>query len=293
MEIESSNRPAHERLREQSIFRSSMIEIGVFRAGPRSGLFGWQAPPGHYAIAFPQTSVRIRPTHAPAFVTDRSLVTLYEPDDTYERSLVDPAGDLCTFLSPAPSVARDFAARAGITTGGVRLFRSAFEYCPADTFRRHRRLVRRLMSRSETPSTEWVEEEALAILDGIAEHAARRAPEAGVSAASRRSATRAREYLACHYAEAPSLERVAQVAGCSPYHLCRTFRHLFGTTVHRYCTTLALRAAHDRITDSGQRLLDIALELGFTSHSHMTAAFRQEFGVPPSSLRTAAAVPVP
>ena len=281
--------PASERLREQRIFHSPLIDLGVFHADAGSGLFGPQASPGHFTIAFPETSVRIRPSHGRAFVTDRNLVTLYEPADTYERGLVDPRGDRCTFLSPEPAVAQEFAEHAGLTDGDGRLFRQAFERCPAPSFARQRNLVRRLRQGDGLPAA-TVEEEALAILDGVAAHSvdARRASPKPVNPAARRHVHRAQEYLATHYALAPGLSDIAAAAGCSPYHLSRVFRRHFGTTLHRYRTGLAIRDAYDQIVRTDRRLLDIALDLGFASHSHFSGAFVSVFGIVPSSLRRSA-----
>lgn len=280
---------ARERLRRQRVFQSPLVDIGVFRAPPHSDLFGAQQPPGHFAVAFPETSVRIRPPHGPAFVTDRNLVTLYEPEDSYDRGLVDPRGDHCTFIVPAPEIARQFAERARLTSRNGRVFGRAFELCSPTTFRRHRRLIHGLVDGKALPDA-TVEEEALRVLDGVAERSAavvgrsgRRRPGPG----ARRSALRAREYLACHYAEAPGLSDIADAAGCSPYYLSRAFRQQFGTTLHRYRTDLALRDAYDRILATDDRLLEIALDLGFASHSHFSDVFRRRFAQRPSSLRRA------
>ena len=43
--------------------------------------------------------------------------------------------------------------------------------------------------------------------------------------------------------------------------------------------------AVDRLEERPESLTDLALELGYSSHSHFTLAFRREFGVPPSLWR--------
>jgi AraC-like DNA-binding protein len=40
-----------------------------------------------------------------------------------------------------------------------------------------------------------------------------------------------------------------------------------------------------RATEPRASLTELALDLGFSSHSHLTAAFHREFGVPPSEAR--------
>jgi AraC-like DNA-binding protein len=39
------------------------------------------------------------------------------------------------------------------------------------------------------------------------------------------------------------------------------------------------------VLDSKRDFTDIGLQLGFSSHSHFSAAFRQAFGASPSALR--------
>lgn len=92
------------------------------------------------------------------------------------------------------------------------------------------------------------------------------------------------EAIAKHYERPWSLEDLAALAGVSVYHLCRTFRARTGLTVHRYRNRLRLRAALARLAGPVD-LTELALDLGFSSHSHFTAAFRAEFGIPPSRVR--------
>jgi AraC family transcriptional regulator len=49
-----------------------------------------------------------------------------------------------------------------------------------------------------------------------------------------------------------------------------------------------LRAALDEVLASSRGITDIGIGLGFSSHSHFTAAFRRAFGVTPSGLRRGA-----
>jgi hypothetical protein len=58
-----------------------------------------------------------------------------------------------------------------------------------------------------------------------------------------------------------------------------------GVTLHGYVAGLRLRAALEELAKGCPDLGLLALELGFSSHSHFSAAFRQEFGRPPSAAR--------
>jgi len=49
-----------------------------------------------------------------------------------------------------------------------------------------------------------------------------------------------------------------------------------------------MAAALDQVVDTSRDLAAIGVDLGFSSHSHFTAAFRTCFGVTPSTLRRSA-----
>jgi AraC-like DNA-binding protein len=95
-------------------------------------------------------------------------------------------------------------------------------------------------------------------------------------------AVRAR--LAGNPATPVRLEQIADWVGCSPYYLSRVFRAETGQPVHRYVTRLRLLGALERLPECDD-LSTLARDLGFSSHSHFTAAFRSEFGLTPSAFR--------
>jgi len=71
---------------------------------------------------------------------------------------------------------------------------------------------------------------------------------------------------------------------CSPYQLCRNFHRQTGFTLTEFRHSLRLRTALERLR-SRSGITEIALDLGYTSHSHFTAAFRNYFGITPSRFR--------
>ena len=95
----------------------------------------------------------------------------------------------------------------------------------------------------------------------------------------------ARELIQRRYREPLHLEQIAKAVHMSACHLARVFRQQTGVPVHRYLMRLRLRAALEVAGDGARDLSALALEVGFSSHSHFTAAFRQEFGTTPSALR--------
>lgn len=92
------------------------------------------------------------------------------------------------------------------------------------------------------------------------------------------------DYIDEHVTEGLSVELLAARAGFSPWHFCRVFQWGVGYSVMGYVRGRRLAfAAHE--LGSGRRILDIALEYGFETHSGFSKAFRRHFGCPPETYR--------
>ena len=91
--------------------------------------------------------------------------------------------------------------------------------------------------------------------------------------------------LATRFAEDLTLDDIARSVHCSAFHLGRIFRRQTGLSIHQYRHRLRLYAALDRIHAGADDLTGLALDLGFSSHSHFTDAFCRAFGLPPSVCR--------
>jgi AraC family transcriptional regulator len=91
--------------------------------------------------------------------------------------------------------------------------------------------------------------------------------------------------LAASPGENWTLGALAKRVHSSPFHLARSFRALAGVPLHRYQLRARMAAALREVLDTSRELTAIALDLGFSSHSHFTATFRRTFGAAPSALR--------
>lgn len=105
------------------------------------------------------------------------------------------------------------------------------------------------------------------------------------AAAAHRAVERARELLAADPAADRSLREVAVAVACSPFHLARCFRRATGLGLHAYRTQLRMALALQRLAEGEPALIQLALDLGYASHSHFSAVFRAFHGVPPSRAR--------
>ncbi|HEY4591516.1 MAG TPA: helix-turn-helix transcriptional regulator, partial [Thermoanaerobaculia bacterium] len=123
------------------------------------------------------------------------------------------------------------------------------------------------------------------VLKGDAEDP-RCSPARRESSRARRSyAEDAKALLQHRFRERLQLDDIARALYVSPYHLCRRFREEVGVPIHSYLNRLRLREALEPIAEGTADLSGLAFELGFSSHSHFTAAFRKELGMSPREVR--------
>lgn len=119
------------------------------------------------------------------------------------------------------------------------------------------------------------------------QHASTRA----ATAAARRTLVDAARELLTGDPATLGLRQVAQRLGCSPYHLSRIFRRQTGMTLTRYRNSIRVHIALDAIEAGNANLADLAAELGFADHAHLTRTVRDECGHTPQALRQLLATP--
>ena len=82
-----------------------------------------------------------------------------------------------------------------------------------------------------------------------------------------------------------SMEELAAMASLSPFYYQRLFSRLVKKPPAEYIKLRRLAKATEALLQRDKRILDIALELGFTSHAHFTRAFKETFGMTPNAYR--------
>ena len=93
------------------------------------------------------------------------------------------------------------------------------------------------------------------------------------------------DHLETSFASDCSLERLSALVNLSPFHLLRLFKSYTGQTPRQFLLAQRLAAAADGLRRLEQRVIDIALDSGFSDLSHFNAAFRRCYGMPPTSYR--------
>ncbi len=94
------------------------------------------------------------------------------------------------------------------------------------------------------------------------------------------------EFIQRHLSEPLSVERLSRVSGLSPFHFHRRFRAYAGVNVARLIGLLRLRRASYQLAFQPRaRIIDIALDAGFSNPESFTRAFRRAYGQTPSAFR--------
>jgi AraC-like DNA-binding protein len=225
---------------------------------------------------------------------DTNQVVFFTRGSTYRVSHPADCGDRGTIFTVAPDVLidrlREFDSRIdGRATGTIPFVTGP---CDTDVFWRHRELVQRLKTGTATPlDPVWTDATALRLVDDVLKVAFRRT---AVPRRCRRETTHAnhadraeavKSLMAKRFCERVTLDEIARAVHVSPFHLARIFQKHAGMPLHRYLNRLRLRASLEKLVDGREDLTNLALTLGFSSHSHFTGAFRREFGRAPSSIR--------
>jgi AraC family transcriptional regulator len=225
---------------------------------------------------------------------DVNQAVFFSSDSTYRVSHPADCGDRGTIFTVSPRVLNDIVRELdpSIDDHPDQPFRFVTGPCDTRIFWRHRELVQRLESAKSNPLEPlWADVTALQLVADVLESAfvqhglprKKKRKDTNVDHAERAEA--AKTYLASRIGERVTLDDVAGAVHASPFHLARIFQEQTGVPVHRYLIQLRLRASLERLLDGADDITALALELGFSSHSHFTDAFRREFGRAPSDIR--------
>jgi AraC-like DNA-binding protein len=269
------------------------LRVGRFHLAPGHPNFARAGQVFRHEFVFPRTSVWIEHPGQRPFVADPTTVTFYNREEPYVRRLLSPEGDRCDWFAVEPSVLDEIVRGLDpwIADRPDRPFR--FTHGPVDpaSYARQRLVLHHVATRP-VPDPLFVEEEMIGVLRSVLRQVydQRRAPTAPSGRPERAAdlVDRIRAFALAHLGEKLTLSRFAAVAGCTPFHLCRAVRAATGGTLHAWLVRLRLQVSLERVAAPHGDLTEIALDLGFSSHSHFTEAFRRAFGRTPSAFRRSA-----
>ena len=224
---------------------------------------------------------------------DVNQAVFFTRGSTYRVSHPADCGDRGTVFVVAPRVLNDIIRELdlGVDDRPDQPFPFVTGPCETTVFWRHREFIQRLeVVESQPREPIWADVTALQLVADVLgaafqRHSPSRERRRRTQDDHAERVEAAKTYLATRLGERITLDEIARAVHASPFHFARVFQERVGVPVHRYLTRLRLRAALDRLIGGAADLTALALELGFSSHSHFTDAFRAEFGRPPSEVR--------
>jgi len=87
-------------------------------------------------------------------------------------------------------------------------------------------------------------------------------------------------------AEAFCLVDLAEAAQLSEYHFSRLFKRATGLSPSQYFIHLRMDRARQLLLDTDRSIIDIGMEVGYSSPSHFSQVFRAKVGTTPSAYRS-------
>lgn len=101
----------------------------------------------------------------------------------------------------------------------------------------------------------------------------------------RREIERVVEGIRERYHEDLSLENFAEMARLSPYHLTRVFRRETGLPPHRFLGAVRLEEAKRMLVFTDHSVVDISVQVGYSSLGTFTTRFTDMVGISPGRYR--------
>ena len=235
----------------------------------------------------PMSGVEIEHSHSRPIVTNAARALFYNPGQAYRRRLLDRGGDRCLFFSAAPETVREVLDAHGAAGRDERTFEWSWGPLAPRVYLRAVELYRR--ASTENLAADALHEEVLMLLDAVVsravvQHEDRRQRTIAVGRRAMDAVDDTLRELVLNIDKTRTLPQLGRRVGLSPFHLARSFRACTGMTVHECRDQLRVLYALGRL-DSSTRLVDIALDAGYSSHSHLTQAFQRVLGEKPSAIK--------
>src|SRR6267154_4662266 len=231
-------------------------------------------------LVFPYRGVYLRHVGRDQAVADANHVLFFNAGQGYQISHPIAGGDASLSLALSESVLRELAPRSLLNDGGKLGFRRQHQRIDP----RAQALVALLRHGLDDGIIEPLEAESLVLTLVCRSLGPRTSHEPGATHARRRLADRVKVLLASDLSRRWTLAEIAAEIRGSPVYLTQVFRQTEGIPLYRYHLRLRLARALDLIPRY-EDLATLALDLGFSSHAHFTAAFRQAYERTPSAFQ--------
>lgn len=275
----------------QTLYRGPLVRLSTYDCHATRGGPGMEEMAEANALVLLRRGVFCRHVEGVCLTADVNQAAFFPAGAVYRVSHPVDGGDVGTVFAVSPAVLDEMAVELDPWRADrrKRLFPFLSGPCDSEIFWRHRALLRRL-AEGGTVDPFWVEETALSLVADLlkaafARHALTRPDRRGTRASHADLAETVKHHLSATLGQRLTLSDLARAVHSSPYHLARIFQQHAGVPIHRYLTLLRLRSSLEHLWDGRTDITALALDLGFSSHSHFTGTFHREFGCAPSAIR--------
>jgi len=234
-------------------------------------------------LVFPYRGVYLRHVGRDQAVADANQVLFFNAGEGYQISHPMAGGDASLSLTLSDQVLSELAPASLLKGREAIGFRRQHQRIDP----RAQALVALLRHCLHNGSIEPLEAESLVLTLVCRSLGPRTSHEPGASRSRRQLANRVKVLLASDLSRRWSLAQIAREICGSPVYLTQVFQQTEGIPLYRYHLRLRLARALDLIAQYDD-LSTLAADLGFSSHSHFAAAFRQAYGRSPTAFRLSA-----
>jgi AraC-like DNA-binding protein len=276
----------------RTLFQSSSIGVVDFCCLAPVEPEGPEEPNPTHSIVFVRNGIFGRRDGRHTLIADSNHILFFNAAQPYRFSHPVCGGDRCTILTVVTSAALEFV--AGLQPRDAESPERPFRLGHGMVSRRAAWLHYELLALARRPVSHLEIEDLLAELGEEAVRTSYDTHHRGTDCRSPQSSTlrqqrdlveAAKVMINQDLGSIPSLGELASASGCSAFHLSRIFHRVTGLSLRRYVARLRGLAAAERLATGARDLTDLALDLGYSDHSHFTNSFRQEWDLPPSRFR--------
>jgi AraC-like DNA-binding protein len=267
----------------QPLLQTRSIEVrDVYCAGTCRHRSAEECAGGTHLV-FPYRGAYVRHLGSDDAVAEANQVLFFNPDEGYRVSHPIRGGDASLDVKVADALLRELTPQELLRDGPNFAFR--MQRLRIDP--RAQALVALLRHSLREGIAEELEAESLALTLIRRALGPRTARAAAGSSGRQKLVDRVKLVLASDLSRRWTLADIAAEVGGSAVYLTQVFQQVEGVPLYRYQLHLRLARALDLLAQYDD-LTALSLDLGFSSHSHFSAAFQRTYGRSPSEFRQSA-----
>jgi AraC-like DNA-binding protein len=233
-------------------------------------------------LVFPYRGTYVRHVGQDNAVADANQLVLFSRGEAYRVSHPVAGGDACLSLALEEGLLWELVPKGYLRPGDDLAFR--MQRVRIDP--RAQALVSLLRHGLTRAIAEPLQAETLVLTLVRRALGERTSRPPGSTYGRQRLVDRAKLAISSNPARRWKLAEIAAEVGVSPVYLTQSFQQVEGLPLYRYQLRCRLAHALDLLHEYDD-LSALALDLGFSTHSHFTSAFRQLYGRTPAELQRA------